>query len=52
MKRMTALNGKVVLQPLNEATFDLDELEGDLVEIIEQHNSPCRSIIEMLDEMD
>ncbi len=52
MKRLTAWNGKVILQPSDEATFCLDNPEGDLVEIIERQNTPWRNIIEMLEETD
>ncbi len=36
MNILTAINGKQILQPVSEATFDL--INGELVEIVEQQN--------------
>ena len=49
MKRITLMNGKVVLQPETEATFAPDQ-NGDLVEIIEHINRPWRTILDRLEK--
>jgi len=52
MKRLTLGNHKYCYQPDTEATFSLEDPEGDLVEIIERQNTPWRTIREILEDND